>query len=85
MDISVNKHPLPLTTPTPLGSQSAAEVSKGLSRPDLIITEAQPNPLSRLDAAEPVPDSALQRDDPLGKLLSTAFNLPPPPMPAFPS
>ena len=39
-----------------------------------------------LASAEPVtevPDEALLRDDALGKLMSTAFNLPPPPMPSF--
>ncbi len=36
--------------------------------------------------AEPtldIPDAALTRDDPLGDLVKTAFNLPPPPMPNF--
>ncbi len=39
-----------------------------------------------ISSAEPVidvPDSALSRDDALGKLVSAAFNLQPPPMPAF--
>ena len=39
-----------------------------------------------LASAEPVldiPDEALLRDDPLGKLVSSVFNLPPPPMPQF--
>ena len=31
---------------------------------------------------ESIPDSALRRNDPLGKLVGAAFNLPPPPMPA---
>ncbi len=30
-----------------------------------------------------IPESALSRDDALGKLMSQAFNLPPPPMPKF--
>ena len=30
-----------------------------------------------------VPESALRRDDEIGKLVSTAFNLAPPPMPDF--
>lgn len=34
-------------------------------------------------AAAEIPDSALTRDDSLGKLVGQAFNLPPPPMPAF--
>ena len=39
-----------------------------------------------LASAEPVadiPDVALSRDDALGRLVGAAFNLPPPPMPAF--
>ena len=39
-----------------------------------------------LVSAEPVaavPDAALVRDDALGKLVNSAFNLPPPPMPDF--
>ena len=39
-----------------------------------------------LPSAEPVgevPEGVLSRDDELGKLMSAAFNLPPPPMPSF--
>lgn len=39
-----------------------------------------------LSSAEPtaaVPDAALRRDDDLGKLVSSAFSLPPPQMPVF--
>lgn len=39
-----------------------------------------------LESSEPVTDvpaSALERNDALGNLINTAFNLPPPPMPAF--
>jgi hypothetical protein len=39
-----------------------------------------------LASSEPVtdvPDAALSRDDALGKLVLAAFNMPPPPMPAF--
>jgi hypothetical protein len=35
-----------------------------------------------IDAAA-IPESALRRDDGLGMLVAAAFNLPPPPMPAF--
>ena len=41
-----------------------------------------------LASSEPImeiPDSALSRDDELGKLVSAAFNLPPPSMPNFAS
>ena len=33
--------------------------------------------------AAAIPESALSRDDDLGRLVSAAFNLPPPPMPDF--
>lgn len=44
--------------------------------------------LDALKQSEPVtdvPDAALFRDDALGKLVSAAFNLAPPPMPDFAS
>jgi len=34
-------------------------------------------------SAAAIPESELSRDDDLGKLVSAAFNLPPPPMPDF--
>lgn len=42
--------------------------------------------VTELVSAEPVadvPESALSRDDDLGKLMGAVFNLPPPPMPDF--
>ena len=42
--------------------------------------------LDVIKGSEPVadvPESALLRDDDLGRLVASAFNLPPPPMPAF--
>jgi len=39
-----------------------------------------------LESSEPVADvpaSALERNDALGNLINSAFNLPPPPMPTF--
>ena len=48
--------------------------------------EVKASQLDALEKSEPlaeVPDAALSRDDELGKLVSTAFNLPPPPMPNF--
>lgn len=47
----------------------------------LTITHATATP-EELAAAE-IPESALTRDDELGNLIGRAFNLPPPPMPAF--
>ncbi len=85
MDISINNRPSPITDPATLQQTAPAEAAKSTSRPSLVITEARADALSGLDAAEEVPESALRRDDPLGKLLSAAFSLPAPPMPAFPS
>lgn len=85
MDISVNNRPVNVTTPTTPETRAAAEAAKSQSKPALVITEARPNILSGPDTAEDVPESALRRDDSLGKLFTTAFNLPAPPMPTFPS
>lgn len=46
----------------------------------------QASTVDALQGSEPianVPDAELTRDDDLGKLMKAAFNLPPPPMPAF--
>ena len=81
MNISFPSHNTPVALPTASTAPSAAagksrEVPSGFT-----VTEAH---VSDLDATEVVPDSALRRDDPLGRLVSAAFSLPPPPMPAFP-
>ena len=83
MDISVNNRHTTVADPATLQQPAAAGAAKSPSRPALVITEARADALSGLDAADEVPSSALLRDDPLGKLLSAAFNLPAPPMPAF--
>ena len=46
-------------------------------------TDARPAALAAAEPLADVPDAALSRDDALGKLVSAAFNLPPPPMPSF--
>lgn len=49
-------------------------------------SDPEPATLDPLQGSEPtadVPDAALSRDDDLGKLVNSVFNLPPPPMPAF--
>ena len=78
MDISFNTNRTsvqnPATIPPPGGAPGGA---KGAQRPALVVSDV------RTDAAEAVSDSELRRDDALGKLFSAAFNLPPPPMPAF--
>ena len=83
MDISINSRPPTLTDPaTPQGAPQV-EAAKEKSRPALVITETRADALSGTDATERVPEDALRRDDALGKLFA-AFNLPAPPMPAFP-
>ena len=64
------------STPPSGGAPKPREAASGFT-----VTEAH---VPDLDATEIVPDSALRRDDPLGRLVSAAFSLPPPPMPAFP-
>jgi len=44
---------------------------------------SQPADLASSEPVASVPDAALVRDDALGNLVKSAFNLPPPPMPAF--
>ena len=41
------------------------------------------NPLESSEPVADVPADALSRDDALGKLVNSVFNLPPPPMPTF--
>ena len=53
---------------------------------NLKTTDIQPPAFNPLESSEPVvdvPDEALLRDDALGKLVKSVFNLPPPPMPTF--
>lgn len=51
------------------------------AKPDLTITNAAVA-LGEVESAE-IPETALARDDGLGRLITGAFNLPPPPMPHF--
>ena len=60
---------------------AAKNAQKAGAAAPLTITEAVASP-EDVEAAT-IPESALSRDDDLGKLVSAAFNLPPPPMPNF--
>ena len=84
MDISLNPRSNPTAVPTQTAglAQTAHATSSPADRPALTVTEAH---ASGAAAVEAVPDSALDRDDALGRLFNAAFNLPPPPMPAFPT
>ena len=50
--------------------------------PGLVVSQG-PAGLSSAEPTADVPAAALRRDDDLGRLAAAAFNLPPPPMPAF--
>ena len=66
---------------TPVTTQATRE---NAGKPS--ITTAKHQSIETLKSSEPVadvPDSALSRDDALGKLVNSAFCLPPPAMPAF--
>ena len=80
MDISFNPRSTPVATPAATPPPDAAS-AKEAGRPALTVSEAR---VSGADAVEAVPESALRRDDALGRLFTAAFSLPPPPMPAFP-
>ena len=56
-----------------------ASVSRGFG--EMTITRATVS-AEEIEAAG-IPEAALSRDDSLGNLVGKAFNLPPPPMPAF--
>ena len=68
------------------GSETKATTGAGAKREAhdrVIFTRVQPDGIASSEPVADVPDEALSRDDELGKLMSTAFNLPPPPMPTF--
>ncbi len=60
---------------------AAKNAQKAGAAAPLTIPEAMASP-EDVEAAA-IPESALSRDDDLGKLMDKAFNLPPPPMPTF--
>lgn len=68
----------------PVPSEGAPQkATQAPSAPSLTITQAPTSP-EDITAAT-IPDTALTRDDDLGLLVSSAFTLPPPPMPHFPA
>ena len=85
MNINFDNHVSPaiVANRQPVQGPTTAHVAGGeaSSVHSLTITNATAGPEEI--AAAKVPEEALGRDDPLGKLLNMAFNLPPPPMPPF--
>ena len=78
---NIAKPPAPLapaTTPEAPAKSAAAPATP----PDLTITHTRANTEDL--AVSSLPPDALSRTDDLGLLVSSAFNLPAPPMPHFP-
>ena len=68
-----------------IGIGQEAKVGSGVKPQDAVTITNAPRGVSSAEPVFDVPDSALSRDDALGKLVTAAFNLPPPPMPDFAS
>ena len=60
-----------------------AKVGADVKAQDAVTITNAPRGVSSAEPVFDVPDSALSRDDALGKLVTAAFNFQPPPMPAF--
>lgn len=79
-NVNLGKTAAPTSLP---GAAPAAKPAAAQATPGLTITQATASP-EDVSAAS-IPDSALTRDDDLGLLISSAFTLPAPPMPNFPT
>lgn len=66
-----------------IGIGQEAKVGSGVKSQDAVTITNAPRGVSSAEPVFDVPDSALSRDDALGKLVTAAFNFQPPPMPAF--
>jgi hypothetical protein len=64
------------------GGPADAPRSSGV-KANLKITSRTADGVSSMEPTATIPDAALSRDDDIGKLVKSAFNLPPPPMPNF--
>lgn len=70
---------------TGIGAADAAKVSRPQTlQVSSLSSDAKTAGLASSEPVADVPDAALARDDALGKLVLSAFSMPPPPMPAFP-
>ena len=85
MNIDFNNIANPAAAPiAPTAPQAApAAPSAPAVASDLTITQARPTPEDL--TVSTLPADALSRTDDLGLLVSSAFTLPAPPMPAFPA
>lgn len=70
------------SAPAPSGAPANGTAGRGgRDMADLTVSYAVPAPEEMAAAA--VPESALSRDDALGRLVAAAFDCPPPPPPPF--
>ena len=73
---------------TSVGAGSEAKGAPGTdagrgTQDKVAFTRPQPSGVASSEPVADIPDAALDRDDALGRLVNSVFNLPPPPMPAF--
>lgn len=66
-----------------IGVGHEAKVGSGVKPQDAVTITNALRGVSSVEPVFDVPDSALSRDDALGKLVTAAFNFQPPPMPSF--
>ena len=64
-------------------AQSAQTKAASQQSSALGVRASEVDVLRQSEPVMDVPESALKRDDELGRLVNRAFNLPPPPMPDF--
>ena len=81
-NIAVRNAPFDIADPSKIQGRKAESPASPPS--DLRLSDARTfDPLQGSEPVADVPASALSRDDDLGRLVASAFNLPPPPVPAF--
>ena len=68
---------------TAIGIGHETKVGSDVKPQDAVTITNAPRGVSSAEPVFDVPDSALSRDDALGKLVTAAFNFQPPPMPSF--
>ena len=66
-----------------IGIGQETKIGSNVKPQDAVTITNAPRGVSSAEPVFDVPDSALSRDDALGKLVTAAFNFQPPPMPSF--
>ena len=81
MNISINKNLNANKVEFEAGASAVQPKESPKEKPVLSITTMATDEESRIGSE--VPAAALSREDALGRLVTSAFNFPPPPMPTF--